>query len=261
MTACLILAAGQGSRLRPLTQKIPKGMVHLIGKPLIMHQLETLQRCGITNIGIITGYQSDIIDALGYRTFKNKKFDKTNMLFSLMCGRHFFEKLNEDLIIAYSDIVYQSENLLKLLQTKGDLAVMVDRNWQDLWKVRNENVLNDAETLKYGIQNQIIEIGKKPQHISEIMGQYTGLVKVPRSSIPLFIKCYDSLLEHTLDGDLDPKTMYMTDFIQFLIDKGWRINPAIVENGWLEIDTVKDLNTYEKLYQIKKLKNLWIPHV
>ena len=51
----IILAAGQGTRLRPLTDNKPKCMVELLGKPLIQHQIETLRRNGIGDIHIATG--------------------------------------------------------------------------------------------------------------------------------------------------------------------------------------------------------------
>ena len=68
------------------------------------------------------------------------------------------------------------KNLETLLRANGDIVVMVDDGWLDLWTVRNENPLNDAETLKYGDKGQIIEL-KKPKSLSEIKGQYTGLIK------------------------------------------------------------------------------------
>ena len=41
--------------------------------------------------------------------------------------------------------------------------------------------------------------------------------------------------------------MYMTSFLQTLIDAGWKVKAALVENGWLEIDSVEDLKQYELL--------------
>ena len=55
---------------------------------------------------------------------------------------------------------------------------MVDDGWLDLWSVRNDNPLDDAETLKYGRNGQIIELGRKPKSLGEIESQYTGLIKI-----------------------------------------------------------------------------------
>ena len=59
---------------------------------------------------------------------------------------------------SYGDIVYQQKNLKSVLATDGDIVVMVDDGWLELWSARNENPLNDAETLKYGNQGQIVEL-------------------------------------------------------------------------------------------------------
>ena len=53
------------------------------------------------------------------------------------------------------------------------------------------------------------------------------------------------------------KKMFMTSFLQTLIDSKWKIKSTMVENGWLEVDTVKDLEIYSKLQKKGELINLW----
>ena len=67
MTSCLILAAGQGTRLRPFTNDCPKGLVELLGKPLVCHQISTLSASGINDIAIATGYKSEKFDTIGFQ--------------------------------------------------------------------------------------------------------------------------------------------------------------------------------------------------
>ena len=50
--------------------------------------------------------------------------------------------------------------------------------------------------------------------------------------------------------------MYMTNLLQLLINSGWKITPAHVNHGWLEVDTVEDLNLYQKLSAEGKLDAL-----
>ena len=66
MTRALILAAGQGTRLRPLTNDKPKCLIPLLGKSLLERQVDTLKKSGVTNIHIATGYRSDQIESLGF---------------------------------------------------------------------------------------------------------------------------------------------------------------------------------------------------
>ena len=51
--------------------------------------------------------------------------------------------------------------------------------------------------------------------------------------------------------------MYMTSFLQLLIDSGWNLVPANVKNGWLEFDTVGDIETYELLEEEGRLDVFW----
>ena len=104
----IILAAGQGTRLRPLTNDRPKCMVKFNDKPIINYIIETMHSVGISNIHIVTGYKSEILKAhlaneKGITFHLNKEYDTTNMLYSLWCAK---DELNDDVIISYSDIIY-----------------------------------------------------------------------------------------------------------------------------------------------------------
>ena len=260
MTHCLILAAGEGTRLRPFTYDRPKGLVPLLAKPLVSHQIDTLKTCGIEDIAIATGYKAEKFASLGYQMFNNELFATTNMVESLFVARSFLKQAKGDVLISYGDIVYQQINLESVLATDGDIVVMVDDGWLELWSARNENPLNDAETLKYGKYGQIVELGKKPTSLDDINGQYTGLIKIPSQKIADFISFYDQL-DRALQYDGRAfEQMYMTSFLQLLIDAGWMVIPAHVSHGWLEVDTVEDLQLYERLSAEGKLNALWRVH-
>lgn len=109
MTSCLILAAGEGTRLRPFTNDRPKGLVSLLGKPLVTHQISNLNALGIKNIAIATGYRAEKFDYLKHQTFHNKFFDSTNMVESLFSARSFLEQSKGDVLISYGDIVYEKK--------------------------------------------------------------------------------------------------------------------------------------------------------
>lgn len=258
MTRCLILAAGEGKRLRPYTKNSPKALVPFLGKPLITYQFDVLLKHGINNIAISTGYKASAFDDIGYDLFFNSNFNKTNMVESLISARSFIEDAKEDLIISYGDIIYQKNNLEKVLNKDGDIVLMVDDHWLDLWTIRNEDPLLDAETMKFDKRSGIIiEVGKKPKSLNDIESQYTGLIKISKHKINDFLLFYDNLDRNILyDGKTFPN-MYMTSFLQLLIDANWKIVPANVSHGWLEFDTVDDLETYEALKNNGELDILW----
>ena len=130
----IILAAGQGTRLRPLTDNQPKCMVEVKGKSLIERQLLTMYSCGIEeeDITIVGGYKSEVLKKRLENTkihFSiNENFPSTNMVYSLMCAKDLMEG-EEDIIISYGDILYSKEVFEKVLASEEDMSVIVDDGW------------------------------------------------------------------------------------------------------------------------------------
>ncbi len=248
MTRALILAAGQGTRLRPLTNDKPKCLVPLMGKSLLERQLTTLRALGVSDLMVATGYRADQIEALNLSTAHNPEFETTNMVESLFSARSFLEK-EGDLIIAYGDIIYEEKNLQTLLDCKDEIALMIDLEWRKLWSLRLENPLDDAETLLLDENGYVTELGKKPDSYERIQGQYTGLIKIRADKLSDFIGFYDSLDRNGIFDGKNFKNMYMTSFLQLLIDAGWKAKAATVKNAWLEVDSVEDLAHYEGMAQ------------
>lgn len=149
--------------------------------------------------------------------------------------------MDDDLIISYADIVYKKEILKKLIESKEDFSVVVDRNWKELWSQRMGNPLEDAETLKIR-ENKIIELGKKPKFYNEIEGQYIGLIKISKNVLTKVIDFYNNLDKNKLYDGKDFNNMYMTSFIQLVIDKLMEVKPVFIDGGWVELDTIEDLS-------------------
>jgi choline kinase len=254
MTKALILAAGRGERLRPLTDKTPKCLVRFMGKSLLERQIATLNSQGITGVHIATGYCAGQIEALGFETSFNENFDSTNMVVSLFAALNYMETFQEDLIIGYGDIIYRQENLIKLLSCDEEVTLMIDKEWRSLWSMRFENVLVDAETLMMDSEGYITEIGKKPNGYERIQGQYTGLIKIRADKLTDFIRFYNKLDKSAIYDGKDFCNMYMTSLLQLMIDNSWKVKSAIVESGWLEIDSVDDLAKYEAMASKGNLK-------
>ncbi|RMD91719.1 MAG: phosphocholine cytidylyltransferase family protein [Calditrichaeota bacterium] len=251
----IILAAGEGTRLRPYTLDCPKCLVELGGKPLLIHQVEILKKSGIQDITIVTGYCANKIKALGYKTCHNPNYQVTNMVATLMCANELLDG-NEDVLIAYGDILYEPRIVQELLNCNDPLCTSVDLNWLRLWKLRMQDPLIGAETMKFDAAGYIIELGRKPQSYEEIQGQYMGLIKVNADMAPRLVEVYEKLNSHCLYGGHTKQNMYMTSFLQYLIDHGYPVRAVLVKGGWLEVDTVNDLYLYRTLYSEGKLNEL-----
>jgi choline kinase len=254
MTRALILAAGQGTRLQPYTLDKPKCLVPLLGRPLLERQKSVLIQTGIHDIHVAAGYRADQIKALGFDISINDRFDSTNMVATLFSALPFI-KQGGDLLIAYGDIVYQQDNLEKLLACDDEIALMIDSHWKKYWELRLDNPLQDAETLIMDKNGYITELGKKPDSYDRIQGQYTGLIKIRADKISEFIDFYNDLDRAGIYDGQNFDNMYMTSFLQAMINEGWKIRACLVENGWLEVDTVEDLELYENLAHTGQLQD------
>jgi len=241
----IILAAGQGTRLRPLTDTKPKCMVELQGKPLIQHQIETLRKNGVEDIHIATGYLESKIDFENTTKHFNPKYASTNMVYTLFCAEEAMQ--NDDLLIAYGDIIFNDNVLQSILKSEADISVVVDKNWRKYWSARMENPLEDAETLKINEEGTIKELGKKPTSYDEIEGQYIGLIKIKQSMLPKFKDYYRDLDKEKIYDGKDYENMFMTSFLQMIADNLSPLNPVFIENGWMEVDAPSDLEFYSFL--------------
>lgn len=244
----IILAAGQGTRLRPYTNDRPKCMVELKGKPLLHHQLEAIEQCGVnrTDIALAAGYLQEALFAPGIKQFRNEQYATTNMVTTLFSAEEFMQA-GEDLIISYGDIVYKPEVFEKLLATEGDLVIAADLDWYDLWKLRMENPLDDAEAFKMTEDGKVTELGKKPKAREDAQAQYIGLIKVAGNKVADFVQYYHAMDKAAQYDGKDFNNMYMTSLIQNIIDSGWNVRAALINRGWLEVDSVDDLEAYENL--------------
>lgn len=251
----ILLVAGQGTRLRPHTENKPKCMVELMGKPMLHRQLAVLNQAGIKDVVLVGGYKADKLNAPQAKLIINPRYDQTNMVGTLFCAEDAMQE-GEDLLIAYGDIVYEPKVLESLLNTDAPIAISVDKNWFELWKTRLENPLDDAETLKLDKNGFITELGKQPTSLEQIEGQYMGLIKIRGDFIKAFKDFYHQLDKNAVYDGKDFDNMYMTSFLQLLIDAGYPAKAAFTHGGWLEVDTVEDLALYEGLEQKGELKPL-----
>lgn len=233
----IILAAGRGSRLGPLTDESPKCLTLLAGKPLINWQMEAFYKNNFKDLGVVLGYQANQLKFPEWKAiFENLNWKNTNMVMSLVCAS---EWLNQDTcLISYSDIVYHPDHLNRLVNTKGDIVITYDKNWLELWSSRFEEPLSDAETFKLDSQGHLIEIGNRSKSIEEIEGQYMGLLKITPKGW-LTIHNYLSSLKKEEQNKLD-----MTGLLNGLLRKNQIINTVAIHGNWLEVDTKSDLDFY-----------------
>ena len=134
---------------------------------------------------------------------------------------------NNTCIISYSDIIYENKVLKSLVESENLIDVVVDKEWKRLWEIRMENPLDDAESLVIE-NNKIKEIGFKTIDYNQIQGQYIGLIKFSKEIVQEILKFYNSLDPHKEYYGQKLDNMYLTTFLQLLIDN-YLINIIVVK--------------------------------
>jgi choline kinase len=239
----IILAAGQGTRLRPLTENIPKCMVEVSGKSLFEWQVETMKKCGINKIVAVTGYKQEAIPHYGIIKAFNENYASTNMVVSLFCAE---EHLKGNVIISYGDIIYSESVLRGLMDTKQDIVIASDEDWLPYWESRCENPLMDAESFKKGTGYKIQSLGKKTQSLDEIEGQYIGLIKLSQEGCRILKDEYHSCRGNeqccinAWYSGRNLNNVFMTDFLNYIASKDLLYYHPI-KRGWFEVDNLIDL--------------------
>ena len=240
----IILAAGQGTRLRPLTDDRPKCLVNLQGRSLLQWQIDTARSVGIQEIIVVGGYLIDQLRNYDVKVIENPRFASTNMVQTLNCATDWFD---DGFVMSYGDIVYSPAVLQSLLTDQSPVAVTVDTQWRSYWERRLDDPLSDAETLKIRPDGSLLEVGQKPKSYEDIQAQYIGLVAFRQSGVARLKQTLALLAQdaadgrHPFGGKRSFDSLYMTDLLQGMIDMGEILHACKIEGKWMEVDSVSDL--------------------
>ena len=237
----LILAAGTGSRLMPLTRDKPKPLLEIGGVTLLERMVLNCLNQNVDEFLLVTGHQKEKvekeIDALvdkyhvKIRTVENKEFSTTNTSCSVYLGTL---NQDDDLIIINGDNVMDEKIISGLLKTPRT-ALVVD----------NTKKLNH-ESFKIKIQNHKIEEIGKQIDTESASGEFIGISKISREDLPLFRSILKNLIAE------DPQNYYDTAYQQ--LSQEDNIN-YFYTNGlkWTEIDDHTDWQYAQKL--VKELED------
>jgi len=243
----IFLAAGEGTRLRPYTELVPKGMVRLKEKALIKRNMAEWEKLGACKFYFVTGYKSEVIEALRTDFVRNVEYDQTNMVWSLACALDYIRSLpTQHIFVSYADIIVHQSRLEQLVKASGSFCIHVDLRWRDLWSLRMDDYFEDVETLMHDGE-KITALGQKPSGEEEVQGQYIGLMRFDRLLLIDLLENYLAWVDAADSKETNEvrKNIYMTDFIQNYIDRLGKVTPVFIDGGWLEVDTVADLRIYE----------------
>ena len=237
----LIIAAGLGSRLKKHTENLPKCMLDFGGKTLLQRQLDSYKKNNISDISLIRGYKKEKINYKGIKYFENNDYKNNNILNSLF----YAEKIiNGNIIISYSDILFDPSVVERTLKSDHDISVVVDIDWRGYYVGRKDHPISEAENVIFNSNNEVEKIGKINTGNEEVHGEFIGMIKLSNRGTEIFKEHFHRLKKIYWNKPFQRAKIfqkaYLSDFIQELVDIGIKVHCVIIESGWKEIDTVED---------------------
>jgi len=244
----IIIAAGSGKRINKDLKKIPKSLVKVNGKPIIDYQISVLKQAGIDEIVVITGPYSEKFNLDNVKYVKDQNYIKHDILGSLMEAKDF---LKNNVLVLYSDIIFELKIIKQILDSKGDISIAVDMNWEKMYEGRTEHQKSEAENVQLNKIKKIIKIKKNIQNENKDIGEFLGIIKFSPRGSELFIKKYEELIKThngTFQQSPSISKAYLTDMIQEMIDSKIDVEPVLISGKWCEIDTMQDLKNAGKIF-------------
>jgi choline kinase len=179
----IILAAGQGLRLRPLTVNRPKCLLPVGGKAVIQHQVAALRSQGIDRISVVTGFLGEMIEEIlgtGISYIENREFAETASMYSLWLAR---DAAREGFVVLNGDVLFHPGILRSLLSSPRPDALAVDL----------DSVMAEEE-MKVAVEKERVSALSKT--LAEADGENVGMIKFsPLGSRILFSKIEEILSE------------------------------------------------------------------
>lgn len=214
----VVLAAGKGTRLEPLTNTVPKGMLPIAGRPILEHVVLALKKGGVREIVMVVGYKSEVVkdyfsngEGLGIRIDYVTQKEKlgTGHALSLARMKEDFLALNSDTLIspaAVRDIVREH---------KGDATISVKRA---------------ADARNYGVV--VLKGGRVAEVVEKPSSKTPGLIN---AGIYAFSPAIFESIEKT---EKSPRGEYeLTSSINHLIKDGGKVRSVEIKGLWEDVGT------------------------
>lgn len=222
VSRAVLLAAGKGTRMRELTDELPKPMIPVRGKPILLHIVEGLRAAGVTHFLIIVGYRADVVrdffadgEQLGISVsyIAQEVQDGTGRVVEL--ARDFAG--NDPFLLSYGDILIEPENYRELV------------------------ALADAEAL-VSVTHNAGEIAKGGCVVVNEQMELTDLIEKPAGPPPSpwynagVYTFRPSIFEFTALLKKSPRGEYeLTDAIRGLARSGKRVRVLELSGAWADV--------------------------
>ena len=235
----VILSAGQGSRLLPLTEDCPKCLLPINSSRLIELQIKHLIECGIDDVTVVVGFRAAAVESflgvfrragLAIRTLFNPFFNVADNLASCWIAR---SEMDRDFVLLNGDTVFEPAVLESLLAAPpAPVTLAIDRK-----------AVYDSDDMKVRVQgDRLVEVGKTLSS-EEVDGESIGMMRFLGEGPGRFAGVLDEIM-HTPNGI----SWWYLKAIGVLAGQGLVQTHSIEGLTWGEVDFPADLERAQKLF-------------
>lgn len=237
----VILTAGVGSRIRPLTDTLPKPLLEIGGKTILGRMVDAILDEDIKEIVVVTGYRGqqiqrflqEVYPAIPFHFIHNEHYNDTNTGYSLLQTK---QAVGSDAFIKFdADVLFEASILKKLLKSTAS-ALCIDKN-----------IHLEAEEVKVITDDsmRVVEVGKKLEP-SRAKGESIGIEKIDNAAGKVLFSELEKLMTYKENWQ-----EYYDDSYTTLAGKGIPMYAVDITGlKWVEIDTIQDFRRAEKLFRI-----------
>ncbi|MSS70083.1 MAG: phosphocholine cytidylyltransferase family protein [Candidatus Latescibacteria bacterium] len=237
----IIIGAGRGRRLMPLTEETPKCFAEVGGKRILDWALEAFRAAGLREVVFIGGYQIEKVRAAyPHLTFcHNAAWEQNNILASLFCAEEHF---SEGFVCSYADILYRPRIVESLMSSPHDITLAVDTAWRDRYRLRTQHPEDDAE--KVVVEGDRLLSVSREVSPERAHGEYIGVARfTPRGAGVL--REHHRRVQRDYDGQPfqgapSVQKAYFIHLIQNMIERGVTVHKVDTQGDYMEVDTTED---------------------
>ena len=223
----VILAAGRGTRMRELTDELPKPMIEVRGKPVLQHIVEGLRDAGIRDCLVVVGYRADAVqDFFGDGSRYNVAIQYKTQTVQDGTGRvvelaHDFVT-DRPFILAYGDILVDPENYKRVVNLSDDVDAMLS-------VTRGEDVSKGGAVF-VNEQMELVDIREKSERWSDLS---QGAMPFYNAGLYAF---RPSIFAFTAKLKPSPRGEYeLTDAIRDLAQSGNKVKALELTGEWADV--------------------------
>ncbi len=227
----IVLAASRGDGLGAATTEQPKCMVDVRGKPLLHRLLATLDESGVTDVAVVGGYRREAIAAEGILLVANEAYAETGEAASLACA---LSRLEGETVVVYGDVLFRRYILDALLESRGDITIVVDSTRRIAANPRDLIVADRRDTgLDYEDTPALLTgVGAG---MGDACGEWIGLMHLSARGAELVREELEAMRQEGVLAQAD---------LMALLDRLARRHPVgvhYITGHWLDVDTPTDL--------------------